>query len=125
MPVLHQSSVAQSIAGSAGHATRAGHTESQPESHNYDFASTGFPKPPKFDDKLEEREYLKGRLAAAFRIFGHNGYDEGVAGHITARVSMPFQTGFVNPGSYLPGPRRATHDVGKSVRNRLLTYPPL
>lgn len=35
------------------------------------------PRPPVFDDKLKEREYLKGRLAAAFRIFGKNGYDEG------------------------------------------------
>jgi hypothetical protein len=29
-----------------------------------------FPGPPKFEDKHEEREFLKGRLAAAFRIFG-------------------------------------------------------
>ena len=29
-----------------------------------------FPSPPKFTDKYEERDYLKGRLAAAFRIFG-------------------------------------------------------
>jgi len=29
-----------------------------------------FPSPPKFDDKMKERAYLKGRLAAAFRIFG-------------------------------------------------------
>jgi hypothetical protein len=36
--------------------------------------------PPKFEDKYEEREYLKGRLAAAFRIFGKYGFDEGVAG---------------------------------------------
>jgi hypothetical protein len=28
-----------------------------------------FPKPPKFDDPYEEREYLKGRLAAAVRNF--------------------------------------------------------
>ena len=28
------------------------------------------PTPPKFDDKLEERELLKFRLAQAFRIFG-------------------------------------------------------
>lgn len=50
-----------------------------------------FPSAPKFTDKLEERNYLKGRLAAAFRIFGKNGYDEGVAGHITVRVSsFPF-----------------------------------
>lgn len=44
-----------------------------------------FPKPPKFEDKHEERKYLKVRLAAAFRIFGKYGYDEGVAGHITVR----------------------------------------
>ena len=44
-----------------------------------------FPAPPKFTDKHEEREYLKGRLALAFRIFGKLGFDEGVAGHITLR----------------------------------------
>lgn len=43
---------------------------------------------PKFSSAQEEREYLKHRLAQAFRIFGHNGYDEGVAGHITVRVSV-------------------------------------
>jgi hypothetical protein len=47
-----------------------------------------FPGPPKFDDPYKEREYLKGRLAAAFRIFGKYGFDEGVAGHITIRVSQ-------------------------------------
>jgi hypothetical protein len=49
-----------------------------------------FPKPPKFDDPYKERAYLKGRLAAAFRIFGKFGFDEGVAGHITLRVRIPF-----------------------------------
>lgn len=29
-----------------------------------------FPVPPTFGSKLEEREYLKFRLAQAFRIFG-------------------------------------------------------
>ena len=48
----------------------------------------GFPKPPKFDDPYKERAYLKGRLAAAFRIFGKYGFDEGVAGHITLRVGL-------------------------------------
>lgn len=43
------------------------------------------PRPPVFEDKYEEREFLKGRLAAAFRIFGKYGFDEGVAGHITLR----------------------------------------
>ncbi|PPQ87973.1 hypothetical protein CVT25_001052 [Psilocybe cyanescens] len=44
-----------------------------------------FPVPPTFGSKLEERDYLKFRLAQAFRIFGHLGYNEGVAGHITVR----------------------------------------
>ena len=50
---------------------------------------TAFPRPPKFTENLEERAYLKFRLAQAFRIFGKLGYDEGVAGHITVRVSRP------------------------------------
>lgn len=49
------------------------------------------PGPPVFEDKYKEREYLKGRLAAAFRIFGKYGFDEGVAGHITLRVRWSFE----------------------------------
>ena len=49
-------------------------------------AMTKFPGPPTFDDPYKEREYLKGRLALAFRIFAKFGFDEGVAGHITLRV---------------------------------------
>lgn len=56
-----------------------------------------FPGPPKFADKYEEREYLKGRLAAAFRIFGKYGFDEGVAGHITLRDPVDPTTFWVNP----------------------------
>jgi hypothetical protein len=36
--------------------------------------------PPVFHNPLDEREYLKGRLSAAFRVFGKYSYDEGVAG---------------------------------------------
>lgn len=32
-----------------------------------------------------EREYRKQQLAAAFRVFARFGFDEGIAGHITAR----------------------------------------
>lgn len=56
-----------------------------------------FPKPPVFEDKYKEREYLKGRLAAAFRIFGKYGFDEGVAGHITLRDPVDPSTFWVNP----------------------------
>jgi len=56
-----------------------------------------FPSPPTFEDKYEEREYLKGRLALAFRIFGKLGFDEGVAGHITLRDPVDPTTFWVNP----------------------------
>ncbi|KAL2352707.1 class II aldolase/adducin N-terminal [Cryomyces antarcticus] len=56
-----------------------------------------FPGPPKFDDPYKEREYLKGRLAAAFRIFGKYGFDEGVAGHITLRDPVDPSLFWVNP----------------------------
>jgi hypothetical protein len=32
-----------------------------------------FPRPPRFKSKEEEREFLKFRLAQAFRIFGNQG----------------------------------------------------
>ncbi|KAF2652681.1 arad-like aldolase/epimerase [Lophiostoma macrostomum CBS 122681] len=56
-----------------------------------------FPGPPKFDDPYKERAYVKGRLAAAFRIFGKYGFDEGVAGHITMRDPVDPHTFWVNP----------------------------
>ncbi|VUC30662.1 unnamed protein product [Clonostachys rosea] len=53
--------------------------------------------PPVFDNKYEEREYLKGRLALAFRLFGKFGFDEGVAGHITLRDPVRPDHFWVNP----------------------------
>ncbi|TFK42648.1 arad-like aldolase/epimerase [Crucibulum laeve] len=58
---------------------------------------SGFPAPPKFATKEEEREYLKFRLAQAFRIFGNLGYNEGVAGHITVRDPIKPDCFWVNP----------------------------
>ncbi|MEE4417542.1 class II aldolase/adducin family protein, partial [Klebsiella pneumoniae] len=43
------------------------------------------PRPPQFATVAEERLHRKQRLAAAFRLFSKFGFDEGVAGHITAR----------------------------------------
>ena len=40
---------------------------------------------PKSESAEAERLRRKQRLAAAFRLFGKFGFDEGVAGHITAR----------------------------------------
>src|SRR5271165_1343583 len=55
------------------------------------------PKFPKFDTTEEERRHRKQRLAAAFRLFGQFGFDEGVAGHITARDPELLDHFWVNP----------------------------
>ena len=43
------------------------------------------PKSMQFESLDEERLYRKQRLAAGFRLFSKFGFDEGIAGHITAR----------------------------------------
>jgi len=47
--------------------------------------------PPNFDTLEETRAYQKQHLAAAFRVFARQGFDEGVAGHISLRDC-------INPG---------------------------
>jgi len=53
--------------------------------------------PPTFEDKYEERKYLKQRLALAFRVFAKFGFSEGVAGHITLRDPVDPESFWVNP----------------------------
>ena len=53
--------------------------------------------PPKFDTVEAERNHRKQRLAAAFRLFAHFGYDEGLAGHITVRDPEHPDRFWVNP----------------------------
>jgi ribulose-5-phosphate 4-epimerase/fuculose-1-phosphate aldolase len=55
------------------------------------------PRFPAFDDVADERRYRKQHLAAAFRLFGHFGFDEGAAGHITARDPELRDHFWVNP----------------------------
>ncbi len=55
------------------------------------------PKPPTFATPEEERRHRKQRLAAAFRLFARFGFDEGVAGHITARDPERRDHFWVNP----------------------------
>jgi len=54
------------------------------------------PTPPIFKTLEEERLHRKQRLAAAFRLFSKFGFDEGVAGHITARDPEFTDTFWVN-----------------------------
>ena len=46
---------------------------------------------------MDEQLFRKQRLAAALRIFGRFGFDEGVAGHITVRDPLDPETFWVNP----------------------------
>ena len=55
------------------------------------------PQFPAFDNNEDVRRHRKQRLAAAFRLFGHFGFDEGVAGHITARDPEQLDHFWVNP----------------------------
>jgi ribulose-5-phosphate 4-epimerase/fuculose-1-phosphate aldolase len=55
------------------------------------------PQPPQFDHIEDERLHRKQRLAAAFRLFAHYGFDEGIAGHITARDPEHNDHFWVNP----------------------------
>jgi ribulose-5-phosphate 4-epimerase/fuculose-1-phosphate aldolase len=56
-----------------------------------------FKLPPTFDDVEQERRHRKERLTAALRIFGKFGFEEGVAGHITARDPERTDHFWVNP----------------------------
>ena len=55
------------------------------------------PSLPSFDSIEQERQHRKERLAAAFRLFGAFGFDEGNAGHITARDPELLDHFWVNP----------------------------
>jgi ribulose-5-phosphate 4-epimerase/fuculose-1-phosphate aldolase len=55
------------------------------------------PSPPTFASVSEERLHRKQRMAAAFRLFAKFGFDEGVAGHITARDPEKPDHFWVNP----------------------------
>jgi ribulose-5-phosphate 4-epimerase/fuculose-1-phosphate aldolase len=55
------------------------------------------PHPPKFERVEDERLHRKQRLAAAFRLFARYGFDEGIAGHITARDPELHDHFWVNP----------------------------
>jgi ribulose-5-phosphate 4-epimerase/fuculose-1-phosphate aldolase len=56
-----------------------------------------FPTMPTFASLEEERQHRKQRLAAGFRLFAKFGFEEGVAGHITARDPIEPETFWVNP----------------------------
>jgi ribulose-5-phosphate 4-epimerase/fuculose-1-phosphate aldolase len=60
-------------------------------------AEISLPQIPEFASVEDERLHRKQRLAAAFRLFSRFGFDEGVAGHITARDPELLDHFWVNP----------------------------
>jgi ribulose-5-phosphate 4-epimerase/fuculose-1-phosphate aldolase len=60
---------------------------------------TGLPMPsmPEFASAEDERRHRKQRLAAALRLFGKYGFDEGVSGHISVRDPEHADRFWVNP----------------------------
>jgi ribulose-5-phosphate 4-epimerase/fuculose-1-phosphate aldolase len=56
-----------------------------------------FRLPSSFDTVEEERQHRKERLTTALRLFGKFGFEEGVAGHITARDPELTDHFWVNP----------------------------
>jgi ribulose-5-phosphate 4-epimerase/fuculose-1-phosphate aldolase len=56
-----------------------------------------FRQPPTLGDVAKERRHRKERLACALRLFGRFGFEEGVAGHITARDPEFTDHFWVNP----------------------------
>jgi ribulose-5-phosphate 4-epimerase/fuculose-1-phosphate aldolase len=81
------------------------------------------PTPPRFDHPADERRHRKQRLAAAFRLFSRFGFDEGVAGHITARDPERPDHFWVNPFGMHFGQIRASdlvlvNDAGQVVEGK-------
>jgi ribulose-5-phosphate 4-epimerase/fuculose-1-phosphate aldolase len=66
-------------------------------SHSLPLLQPTLPQPPVFDRVEDERLHRKQRLAAALRLFARYGFDEGVAGHITARDPERLDHFWVNP----------------------------
>lgn len=81
----------------AAHKQAAVTNGSSQEDSTVEISKQSLPKPRVFNDKFEEREYLKGRLAGAFRLFAKYNFDDGVAGHVTLRDPVDPDTFWVNP----------------------------
>ena len=65
----------------------------------------------------EERLHRKQRLAAAYRLFGKFGFDEGIAGHITARDPERLEAGELRAwqGGEIATPPKTPSDAPSST----------
>ncbi|ODQ82279.1 hypothetical protein BABINDRAFT_10742 [Babjeviella inositovora NRRL Y-12698] len=77
--------------------TSRGYKVAERGSHNIALGGAHPFQLPVFEDKLEERKWIREHMAAAFRTFGRNGYSEGTAGHISVRDPIEPHTFWINP----------------------------
>jgi ribulose-5-phosphate 4-epimerase/fuculose-1-phosphate aldolase len=87
------------------------------------FETPSFEQPAEPKSIAAERLHRKQQLAAAFRLFARFGFDEGVAGHITARDPEETECFWVNPFGLYFGHIRASDLIlvdasGNVVRGR-------
>ncbi|KAM0755222.1 arad-like aldolase/epimerase [Meredithblackwellia eburnea MCA 4105] len=68
-------------------------SDSQPNAIPFDFGDP----PPTFEDPLDERRYIKERLACAYRVFAKLGLCEGASGHLTVRDPIRKDCFWVTP----------------------------
>ncbi|KAL4800420.1 class II aldolase/adducin N-terminal [Aspergillus venezuelensis] len=52
---------------------------------------------PSFSDPYAERQWIKEHMAAAFRVFGKQGFNEGISGHISVRDPVLKDHFWINP----------------------------
>ncbi|KAL3479155.1 class II aldolase/adducin N-terminal [Aspergillus californicus] len=52
---------------------------------------------PTFTDPYKERQWIREHMAAAFRFFGKEGYNEGISGHISVRDPVLKDHFWINP----------------------------
>jgi hypothetical protein len=52
---------------------------------------------PKFDSHTAQRQWILEHLAGAFRVFGREGYAEGIAGHLSVRDPGFSDRFWINP----------------------------
>src|ERR1700751_6057878 len=83
------------------------------------------PSPPTFATAAEERTHRKRMLAASFRMFAKFGFDEGVAGHITARDPERPDHFWVNPFGVYFGHIRASDLILVNAKGEVVkgSYP--
>ncbi|WWC61544.1 uncharacterized protein I303_104128 [Kwoniella dejecticola CBS 10117] len=72
-------------------------SSSNPTAPTADLSFDFGPPPPTFSDKHAEREYVKERLALAYRVIAREGMCEGASGHLTSRDPVDRDCFWVNP----------------------------